>query len=140
MSEIIDDPLARFFDEEQSRNAGVKNPVTGLRESVDKAKQRENHVNEIKRKVQLKKRILTQLLNDDLGREWLYDLLITCNVFGTPYVPVDAYLTAYNAGALYIGRVLESEIKKSDARMYFLMCQEGWDRENTWNDVVADKT
>lgn len=137
-SGLIDDPLARFFNEEQSRNAGIKNPITGFREPVDKAKQREKHADEIKRKVQVRKHILTQLLNDDLGREWLYDMLVTCNIFGTPYT-VDPSLTAYNAGALYIGRLLESDIRKADIKSYFLMCQEGWDREKTWDEVLADK-
>ena len=34
---IIDDPLARFEAEEDARTAGIKNPITGMREPVDRA-------------------------------------------------------------------------------------------------------
>ncbi len=135
---IIDDPLARFYEEEQSREAGIKDPVTGFRTPVNKAQQREMHNDEIKRKQEVKKRILSQLLNDDLGREWLYDLLDYCGLFRTPYASNERQ-TVYNSGALDVGKFLESGIKKVGIREYFLMVQEGWERETMWNDAVGDK-
>lgn len=135
----IDDPLARFYDEEKSRTAGVKHPVTGMREPYDKAKRDQIRTDEIKRKVQVKKRILSWLLADDLGREWLYDLLVSCNVEGTPFASTDR-LTAYNAGALHVGMLLKADIKNAGIREYFLMLQEGWEREKLWDDTLADKS
>jgi hypothetical protein len=134
----IDDPLARFYDEEQSRNAGIKNPITGIREPYQKAEREAKRNDEIKRKSQIAKHVLTQLMEQDLGREWLYDLLNTCNVFGTPYT-VDTQLTAYNAGAMFVGKMIEGELKKYCPKNYFTMCEEGWNREKIWDDVVADK-
>ena len=138
-NEIIDDPLSRFLNEENSRNAGVRNPVTGIREPYSKAEREKLRNDEIKRKSEVKKRILLMLLNDDLGREWLYDLLVTCNVFGTPFTPDDR-LTAYNAGALYVGKLLEADIKRAGIREYFQMCEEGYEREVMFDDMVTDKS
>jgi hypothetical protein len=35
---------------------------------------------------------------------------------------------------------LENEFKKHSPQEYFLMLQEGWEREQLWNDLVADKS
>lgn len=135
----IDDPLSRFYEEEQSREAGVKNPVTGLREEYDTAARQKKRHDEISRKSQVSKHIITQLMQQDLGREWLYDLLTSCNAFGTPYA-VDPQLTAYNAGAMYVGKLIESDIKKFTPKEFFNMLEEAWTRDAIWNDEVVDST
>lgn len=135
---IIDDPLARFYDEEQSRSAGVKNPQTGIREEHDLAKKQQIRVDEGRRKSEVSKRIVLGLIQDELGREWLYDILMICNVFGTPFT-ADPVITAYNSGALFVGRMIESDMKKFDIKSYALMIQEGLERERMWNDEAADK-
>ncbi len=133
-NDIIDDPLARFYDEEQSRESGIKDPITGIRTPIDKAKQRESRNNEIKRKEEVKQRILGQLINDDLGREWLYDLLHYCGVFRSPYATDDRQMV-YNSGALDVGKFIESGIKKVGIQEYFLLLKEGWEREKMWDDA-----
>jgi hypothetical protein len=134
---IIDDPLARFLNEEQSRNSGVKNPQTGIREEYDTMMKQKLRNDEAKRKSEVSKRIITMLMNDDLGREWLFDRLTECNVFGTPF-HVDPVLSAFNAGALHFGRMLESEIKKFSIKLYGTMIEEGLNREKIWDDHAAD--
>lgn len=139
---IIDDPLDRFLKEEeareQARDAGVKDAVTGVRTPVNKAEKQKLRGEEIKRRKAVTKHVLSILLNEDIGREWLYEQLIRCNVFGTPFAGDDRS-TAYNAGALYYGKILESDIKKIDIRQYFRMLQEGWERETMWDDSITDK-
>ena len=136
---IIDDPLSRFMNEEDAREAGIKDPVTGIRTPVDKAQQKQLRNDEIKRKQEVKKRVLTQLLNDDLGREWLYDLLDYCGMFQSLYANTDRQ-TSYNNGARHIGEFIESGIKKSGIREYFLMLEEGWERGKMWDDMAGDKS
>lgn len=133
----IDDPIARFLDEEQSRNAGVRNPTTGIREEHDTAQRQRLRADEGKRKNEVIKRIILNLMQGELGREWLFDLLTTCNVFGTPFT-ADPVATAYNSGALYIGRMIENDIKKFAIKEYGAMLEEGWDRSKMWDDVAAD--
>jgi hypothetical protein len=135
---VIDDPLARFYDTGPAPQAGVKNPVTGLREQTDVAHKQELRAAETKRKGDVNKRIISQLMQNDLGREFIYDLLATCNVFGTPF-NADPQLTAYNSGALFIGRLIEDWIKKYSMQEYGVMLMEGLEREKTWADLAADK-
>lgn len=135
---IIDDPLARFFAEENSRESGIKNPVTGIREQYDTAERQRLRHDEIKRKSQVSARVLKPLMETELGREWVYDKLVDANVFGTPF-NVDPIASAYNAGALFTGRMLEAEVKKHAPENYFLMLREAHDRTVAWDEVVADK-
>lgn len=135
---MIEDPLARFYDEGPAPAAGVKNPITGIREETGTAHKQHLRSEEGKRKQQVSKRIITQLMQNDIGREWLYDLLSQCNVFGTPFV-LDPISTAYNSGAMHIGRIIESSIKRHSIKEYTAMCQEGLEREMLWDLTVADK-
>ena len=139
MNDIIPDPLSVFDAETAAIEAGVKDPVTGIRMPYNKAEREQKRNDENKRKLQVAKHIITQLMEQELGREWLYDQLTLCNVFGTPYNPADTHLTAYNAGALIIGRGIENDIKKHSPKRYLMMLEEGWTREQLWNDEVADK-
>lgn len=136
----IHDPLAAFDAETTALEAGIKDPATGIRQPVGIAERADKRREELKRKESATKRIVTRLMEDELGREWLYDKLVSCNVFGTPYVPSNTHDTAYNAGALIIGRNLEMEIKQYSPQRYFLMLEEGWQREKLWEDNVADKS
>lgn len=136
----IPDPLAIFDAETIALESGIKDPITGIRQPVSKVEREAKRGGEIKRKEQLAKRVVTQLMEDELCREWLYDKLISCNVFGTPYAPSNTHDTAYNAGALIIGRNLELEIKLYSPQRYFLMLQEGWEREKLWDDNAADNS
>lgn len=134
----IPDPLAEFYNEGPSVQAGVKNPVTGIREETDTAHKQKIRQDEGKRKEDIAKRAITRLMQDDIGREWLYDELHSCNVFGTPFT-ADPILTAYNSGALWRGKLLEAQIKKYALSNYLLMLEEALQHEELWNEKAADK-
>lgn len=131
---IISDPLAKFYDEEPSRVAGVKDPITGIRVDVDVAANRKNRDEEIKRKAQVKTRVLTQLLFEELGREYLYDLLTACNIFSIPVVSI----SEFNSGLMSFGKQLEADIKRVNIQKYAQMLMEGHDREVLWNELAAN--
>ncbi len=132
---IIDDPLARFYKEEDARSAGVKNPQTGVRESVEKVQHRANQEEYAKRKLEVTKLVITQLMFDELGREWLYDLLSACHIFDIPFSDV----LPFNAGKLHVGKRIEADIKHHAIKQYCEMLQEGWDREKMFNSDVASQ-
>lgn len=134
----IDDPLAKFYDEGEAPQAGEKNPVTGLREEHGTAGKQKLREEEGERKNSVTKRIIVQLMQDDLGREWLYDLLMSCNVFGTPFTH-DPLLTAFNSGALHIGNQIKESLQRYAIKEYGLLLEEGWERGKLWEDVAADK-
>lgn len=135
---MIHDPLSQFYDEGPAVQSGVKNPITGVREELGTAHKQKIREDEGKRKNDVNKRVITSLMQDQLGREWIHDELITCNVFGTPFTN-DPLLTAYNSGALFRGKLLEAQIKKYAIKEYFIMLEEANDREAMWNSEAADK-
>ncbi len=135
MTEEITDPLAKFYDEADSANAGVRDPITGIRVDTAVATARLNRTEEGKRKAQVKTRVLTQLLFDELGRELLCDLLAECHVFSIPVAEV----SAFNAGKMCIGKQIEADLKRTNVQKYALMLVEGFEREALWNDGASDK-
>lgn len=137
MTEIYD-PLKIFDDETAAQEAGVKDPITGIREPHNKAERGQRKENEIQRRSDVKKRIIVYLMQSDYGREWLYDQLILSNAFGTPFT-ADDRMTAYNSGAMYIGKMLERDIKRHALTEYLQMLKEGMEREQMWNDLVEGK-
>lgn len=136
MSDEIYDPLARF--DEVSPSAGIKNPTTGIRETIDTAHRAKLRDDESKRKSQVSKHVIIDLMQSENGREWLYDMLHSCNVFGTPFTAERA-MTDYNCGALFIGRLIESDMKQFSFKEYLLMLEEAYDRQKQWEDLAADK-
>ena len=135
---MIEDPLSRFYDEGTAQQAVIKNPTTGLRESTETAYKKELRANEAQRKQDVAKRIITYLMQSDLGREWLHDKLTICNIFGSPFTP-EPITTAYNSGALWIGRLIEDEIKRYSIREYIVMMEEAINRQAEWDSKAADK-
>lgn len=135
---MIEDPLGRIYGAQPPLETTVKNPVTGVRENIDALKRQLNREEETKRKRAVTRRVVLMLMQDELGREWLFDKLTACNLFGTPFTQ-DPLLTAFNSGALHIGRGIETDIKQNAPREYQAMCMEGWDREEMWASDAADK-
>lgn len=131
----INDPLSKFYEEEQSRTAGVRDPVTGIRVDADIAQNRKNRTEETKRKSQVSQRVITQLLFEENGREWLYDLLTSCHIFDIPV----AEISKFHAGNIHVGKLVESDLKRVNIQKYNLMIQEGYERERLWNDDAADR-
>lgn len=134
---MIEDPLSRFYDEGPAPQAGIKNPKTGIRSELDTAYKKQIRDEEAKRKTEISKRIVLQLMQNEYGREWILDFLNTCNVFGNPYT-TDPLRTAFNCGALFIGNAVHDSIQKYAMDEYMTMLTESRDREERWNDMAAD--
>lgn len=135
---MIDDQFSKFYNEGPAPQAGIKNPRTGLREETGTAYRKELRDEESHRKEEITKRIILQLMQNEYGREWIYDLLNICNVFGNPYT-TDPLRTAFNCGALYIGNGLYETIRKFSIKEYSIMIEEEYDRQRRWEDLAADK-
>jgi hypothetical protein len=72
-------------------------------------------------------------MHDELGREWLYDLLNICHVFDIPFTDV----LPFNSGKTHIGKRIEADIKHHAIKMYCTMLEEGWEREKMWADSAS---
>lgn len=134
----IDDPLSQFYDTSSPPKAGERDPVTGIRQTTGIAHNKKLRDDEGKRKEAVSKRVILQLMQNDLGREWLFDLLTTCNVDGTPF-HVNEKLQDFNCGALHVGNLLKGQIKHYAFKEYALMHEEAWDRQKNWEMDAADK-
>lgn len=132
---IIDDPLARFLGEEDARSAGIKNPQTGIRESVEKVQQRANQEEYAKRKLEVWKRFIISNMHDDNNREALYDLLNTCHVFDIPF----AEIPQFNNGEIKIGKLIEADMKRYSIKQYCKMIEEGTELQGMFNADAASQ-
>lgn len=123
--EIIQD----FFRIENAAPSAVRETAVaaGLVPGIETEAQKKEKI-ELKRKQELRKRTIQMLMSNDQGREWLYDILNACNTFGTPFNP-DTHATAYNCGALYIGRSLEGDILNFSGDDYARMRKEALERD-----------
>lgn len=65
-----------------------------------------------------------RIMSDQVGREWLYDLLSSCAVFGEPFVRGSADATAYNLGRQAVGKQLFADAIVHCPSEYLLMMQE----------------
>lgn len=130
------DPLAEFYGD-NNNDIGRIDPHTGLRETKSQLDKQKSKEDEVKRKIQASKHVILMLMNSDHGREWIYDKLNSCNVFGTPFT-IDPMTTAYNSGALFVGRTIESEIRYHAPQLYFEMLKEANEREQIWNAEIAN--
>ena len=135
MTNEISDPLAKFYDEADAQTAGVRDPITGIRQETSVVENRKNRQEESKRKAQVKQRVLGGLLSEENGREFLHDILTECFVFSIPVSEV----SNFNAGKICIGKQLEADLKRTDIRKYNLMIEEGHERELAWNADAADQ-
>ena len=95
----------------------------------------QKHKTELKRKIEIRRRTIQMLMSTDQGREWLYDILNSCNVYGTPFNP-DTHATAYNCGALFIGRSLENDILNFSADSYAIMRREALEHDKLMDEYV----
>lgn len=135
---MIDDPLKRLYGAVPPAAETVKDPRTGIRQSIDVLQRQQNRDEEIKRKAAVKRRVIIQLMQDELGREWLFDVLASTGIFTNPF-NVEQKHQDFNCGAFQMGRNLEKEIKQYARKEYMAMCLEAWDREDMWSDLAADK-
>lgn len=65
-----------------------------------------------------------QIMSDIFGRAWMYDLLIRCNVFHTPFVAGSPDVSAFNCGAQNLGLRLFGDVAAHCPVEYSLMMSE----------------
>ena len=134
----IDDPLSKLYGAVPPVQDTVKDPLTGVRKSIKTLERLQNRDEEIKRKKALQRRVIIQLMQDDMGREWLFDVLVSTGCFTNPFHAAPE-LRDFNCGAFQIGVNLQNQLKEHALREYMTMCLEGWEREDMWNDLAADQ-
>lgn len=76
------------------------------------------------RKKQKTQQFITAIMNVPEGREWMYDLIVSCNPLGNPVVPGDTHLTYHNIGAANIGKKLLQDINDAAPDQYIQMMKE----------------
>jgi hypothetical protein len=109
------DPLS-VFDEPQQNAASPEQQLAAFATDQDAHKQA------------VKVEVIKALLEHERGREWIYDILVRCHIFTTPFA-ADPYLTAFNAGEQNIGNVVLADLVACEPDKYVLMCREGYNRE-----------
>lgn len=86
-------------------------------------------VNEARKKAGRKKKarleMIAGIMELKAGRLWMYDLLASCHVGGTPFVQGDPYATHLKIGELNVGNRLLADIGESAPDKYMLMLKEG---------------
>lgn len=70
-------------------------------------------------------RVIEGMMDIPEGRLWLYDLLLTCHVFSTPYVRGDSDASHIQMGEQNIGLRVLSDISVAAPDKYMLMIKEG---------------
>lgn len=84
--------------------------------------------------------VIVAMMDQEKCRKWLYDLLVRCNIFTTPYTAGDPYQTTFNAGCQYIGQMILADIVKHAEEQYVHMCREGREREvSNMNAIMRAK-
>jgi len=58
------------------------------------------------------------------GRKWMYDLMVMCNVFGNPLVPMDTHATYFHLGMQNVGKKLLQDVGDAAPDEYTLMLKE----------------
>lgn len=58
------------------------------------------------------------------GREWMYNLLDSCFIFGNPFVPGQPDSTAFNLGMANVGKRILQDINTAAPDQYMLMLKE----------------
>jgi len=85
-------------------------------------------VNQARKKAGRKKRgtleFVKAIMTVPQGREWMYDMLVICKVFGSPLVPGDTHYTYHNLGEQNIGKKLLQDINTSAPDEYVMMIKE----------------
>ncbi len=92
-------------------------------------------VNEARKKSGRRKRanldFVKAILTVPEGREWLYRLLLACDVFRQPWTRGDPDGTAFRCGKLDVGYQLLADAEKADPDGFNLMRKEGKEKKLT---------
>jgi hypothetical protein len=69
--------------------------------------------------------MVSALMKLPQGRRWLYNKLVLCKTFTTPFAVGYPDQTAFNAGVQSIGHILQEDIMKAAPDLYWTMIMEG---------------
>lgn len=70
-----------------------------------------------------------QMMSELLGREWMHQLLLRCNIFSTPFVRGAADVTSFNCGGQNVGLQIFADVVSHCPTEYILMMQEASHKE-----------
>lgn len=68
--------------------------------------------------------VVKALMNLPAGRRWLYNKLVMCKVFTSPFVPGRDGQTEFFAGMQAMGHLLQDDIMSAAPDLYMAMCTE----------------
>jgi hypothetical protein len=68
--------------------------------------------------------VIKKVMNDTHGRAWIYDWLLRCHIYHTPFTPGSQDITDFNCGEQNIGMMLLADVQKSTPNQYLIMLKE----------------
>lgn len=74
---------------------------------------------------QRRKNFVRQMMQDEDGRLWLYDLLEFCNIYVNPLAPGQTDVTFHNIGQANVGRKLLVDINEAAPELYMQLMSDG---------------
>lgn len=66
-----------------------------------------------------------QMMNDENGRLWMYDMLESCYIFGNALQPGQTDVTFFNLGQQNVGKKMLADVVEICPDLYIRMMQEG---------------
>ncbi len=73
--------------------------------------------------------VLRKVMFTKEGRDWLYRKLDACHIFGNPFSPGAADITAFNLGEQNVGKMLLAEAMDASPDQYMQMMRERREEE-----------
>jgi hypothetical protein len=73
---------------------------------------------------QQKDDFLARVLDDPVGRAWVWDQLVACHIFANRFMPGQPDATAFCLGERNIGLALLAQVMRVAPEQYVLMAQE----------------
>lgn len=67
---------------------------------------------------------LREIMSGPGGRAWMHDFLASAGMFHEPFVPSNAYATAYNLGKASVAKPIWAAVFQHYPQQYILMMQE----------------
>ena len=68
--------------------------------------------------------LLTKLMADPVGREYFWDLLVSCHLYSTSF-GTNALMMAFREGERNVGIRLAADLNQASPDLYLDMCKEG---------------
>lgn len=68
--------------------------------------------------------VIQALMSLPAGRQWVYEKLTDCHVYGPTFVAGDPYLSAFREGERHVGLGLLQDVMASAPERFLPMCKE----------------